>query len=188
MVFTSLGLIQCPQIYLNMKRKLLIVAAGCALAWQYLSQTAEEVNDMATDINSFRDLAVKYGDRYQIHPALILAHMKVESNFKADAKSPINSNGTRDYGLMQINDINLEPYGLTVITVMDPERNIEAACKIMVANRNYLVSKKGRADLNDMISAYNQGVGRTVRNGILNALYVGKVLTWYNVYKTKGVA
>ena len=47
-----------------------------------------------------------------------------------------NTNGTYDYGLAQVNTINLSWTGLTPVTAMDPCKNIAAAAKVLFAKYN----------------------------------------------------
>ncbi len=63
---------------------------------------------------------------------MVLAIMWRESLFQADAVG-VNTNGTRDSGLMQINDINrqwlFEEYGIE--NLLDPYQNIDAGTTIL---------------------------------------------------------
>lgn len=71
---------------------------------------------------------VQYGLEYE----LVLAIMWRESRFVEDAVN-INSDGTQDSGIMQINDINkswlLEKYGID--DLMDPYQNIRAGTAML---------------------------------------------------------
>lgn len=60
----------------------------------------------------------------------------VESHFQTDAVG-VNRNGTKDWGLMQINETNFHWLGLTPETVLDPCTNIAAGAKALMAYSAY---------------------------------------------------
>lgn len=74
-----------------------------------------------------------------------------ESNFNPAAVSPANTNGTRDYGLMQINQVNFQALGLSPVTALDPERSVAAAARLLVQ-----LEPKAR-NVADLFSMYNAG-------------------------------
>lgn len=59
----------------------------------------------------------------------------VESGLRADAVSPPNRNGTRDFGLMQINSIHIGKPGfpVTVEEALQPCPNLRAGVRILAA-------------------------------------------------------
>lgn len=81
-----------------------------------------------------------------------------ESRYNADAISPPNRNGSRDYGLLQINERNFALYGVNARTVMDPCTNIR------IGATHYIYG----------LAIYNAGAGN-VKGGRANG-YVDKVL------------
>ena len=94
---------------------------------------------------------------------LVLALMWRESTFRIDAIG-VNRNGTRDTGLMQINDVNhgwlRERYG--IYNLMDPRQNIDAGTMILAD----LLSRYSEAQA---LVAYQFGEGgmlRMVRDGV----------------------
>jgi len=130
-----------------------------------------------------KDAASKYG----LDPLIILAIAKAESNLIASAVSKPNKNGTKDYGLMQINEINLEFVGATKDTILNPKTNIFGGAHLLNHKRTYILQKLGRITTQMLISSYNQGEGATVKRGIMaNAAYVAKVWYWYGIYKLRG--
>jgi soluble lytic murein transglycosylase-like protein len=63
---------------------------------------------------------------YNINPKLLKAIAKIESNFNPKAIR-VNKNGTKDYGIMQINSIHfreLSVFGIGEHNIMDPRTNI----------------------------------------------------------------
>lgn len=70
----------------------------------------------------------KAGTYYNIPPLLIKNIAQIESAGNPNAIR-INDNGTRDYGLMQINSIHfkrLERWGINERNILDPQINIYA--------------------------------------------------------------
>lgn len=112
---------------------------------------------------------------------LIFAIIKVESNFKVFAVNT-NTNGSRDYGLMQVNERNLQFVNQTATSIFNPESNIDSGVKLLADARQSLGDTLTTQRL---ISAYNQGAPKTLRDGIRNFAYVAKVSLWYFVYKLK---
>lgn len=90
-------------------------------------------------------------DEMQVDYDLILAVMWKESRFQTDAVH-VNSNGTRDSGIMQINDINSEwmAQKLEITDLMDPRQNIRAGVTIIAG----FVHRYG---IHDGVMAYNLG-------------------------------
>ncbi len=74
------------------------------------------------------------GKQYDIPPLLLKNIAKIESNLNPKAMC-INKNGTKDYGLMQINTIHLKrlqtQYGITQEQLMQPKTNIYAGAQIL---------------------------------------------------------
>ncbi len=74
------------------------------------------------------------GEQYHIPPLLLKNIAKIESNLNPNAIC-INTNGTKDYGLMQINTIHLKrlhkQYGVTEEMLMQPKTNIYAGAQLL---------------------------------------------------------
>jgi len=77
----------------------------------------------------------KSSAKYQIHPHVVYAIAKSESGFNPAALSKINKNGSRDHGIMQINDWWLEKvlwkYGVKKADLYDACHNIEIGTWIL---------------------------------------------------------
>jgi soluble lytic murein transglycosylase-like protein len=79
---------------------------------------------------------IEAGRQYNISPDLLKAIAKVESNFKADAINK-NSNGSFDYGIMQINSSWYRKLGHDLwISLGDPCTNIKTGAWILKDNIN----------------------------------------------------
>ena len=93
---------------------------------------------------------------------LVLALMWRESSFRVEAIG-VNRNGTRDSGLMQINDVNQgwlrERYG--IYNLMDPLQNIDAGTLILAD----LLSRHGEAHALVAYQFGEAGMQRLVREG-----------------------
>lgn len=81
---------------------------------------------------AFDDLFAKYGKEYGVDPRLLKTIAIKESRLDPNAQSPLNANGTRDYGLMQHNSRYLESRGIT--NWRDPEQSIRAAAELLSKN------------------------------------------------------
>lgn len=87
-----------------------------------------------------------------ISPNLLHALAWHESRFNPAAVGAVNSNGTRDYGLMQINSVNLAPNGLTPSSALsDVNGNVRAAVAVLQDG------EPNAKSLPDLISIYNAG-------------------------------
>lgn len=149
----------------------LVLGAG-AVAWLILKTKSD--NDSASIFN-FKGL----GSKYDIPPNLLKAIAKVESGLNPSAVSKPNSNGTRDYGLMQINSKTFQKMGVDISLWLNAEKNIETACKYLASTKRELGDL---FSLETWVSSYNIGVPTLKRVGIVNPGYTGKVLFYYNLY------
>lgn len=81
----------------------------------------------------YMPLFKKYGQEYKIPAELLWAIAKTESRFNANAINK-NTNGSSDYGLMQINSIHkswLEKSGISINDLYNPAINIKVGAKIL---------------------------------------------------------
>ena len=72
-----------------------------------------------------------------LDPTMIVGISKHESGLDPMRISPPNPNGSRDYGLMQINDRNFRWLGLTEQTALDPCQSIAAAARLLMSFSRY---------------------------------------------------
>ena len=112
---------------------------------------------------------------------LVLALMWRESHFRVDAVG-YNSNGTRDSGIMQINDVNKswlsDRYGVT--DLMDPYQNIIAGTAMLA---EYMETYQ---DETIALMAYNYGkagMQQKVSQGITTSQHVKAALEQRDTFK-----
>lgn len=100
---------------------------------------------------SYSSYITKYAKENELDPYLVIAMIKQESNFVADARSPYAG------GLMQLTELTATEYankmGLTDYDYMDPETNIQIGCYVLSS----LIERYG--DVNTALAAYNAGMG-----------------------------
>ena len=160
------------------------VSAGDSDNYEYITELDLYLDDFIAlssyyswlDSNRYR-LIYKYSKVHDVSPKLVCAVINVESSGK-NVISRKNSNGTRDYGIMQINDTHLESsFFESKNDLLDVEKNIAFGCRYLglcsvKATKNNVVS------YTDVIRLYNQGINGN-REYYKNYNYVLKV---YNNY------
>ena len=106
--------------------------AGIAVAIEAAEELPNPAEVLAeakqAEINGYIE---RYSELYDIDADLTRAIIQVESDGVITAFN-VNSNGSRDYGLMQINDCNHEwlETELGITDRYDPRQNIRAGCYI----------------------------------------------------------
>jgi len=117
---------------------------------------------------------------WRLDPNMLRAIAKTEN----DALDPIaigrpNKNGTRDYGLMQINEITGAHFGETKASLLDPEVSIKTAAVYLDSLRAELGTM-----FNDFawVGSYNAGAPAVKKHGIVNPDYVAKVFFHWQMY------
>ncbi len=112
--------------------------------------------------------------RYKIPAPLLKAIALVESNNQTDAINGNNSDGSKDFGLMQINSQHLErlkPYRITApVLLQNSCANIHVGAWILAEN---LVTTKG--NLWAAVGAYNAGFSTKPKVNRIRRQYVAKV-------------
>lgn len=100
---------------------------------------------------SYSSYITRYAHENDLDPYLVIAVIKQESNFVADARSPYAG------GLMQLTEVTADEYagklGLTNYNYMDPETNVKIGCYVL----SCLIEKYDCVDT--ALAAYNAGVG-----------------------------
>ncbi len=162
----------------------------------------------------FRYLYLAAGRQYDVDPDLLHATAVHESGDdptlrglqeNPNAIGRPNTNGTRDYGLMQINESNFATLGLDATSAMDPVRSVDAAARLLSGTKRL---NPGRTGLDER-SVYNAGWRTKLVNGArvldrdaqgrpqvrigadgayLNLAYVMSVGSWWLLIKTAGLA
>jgi soluble lytic murein transglycosylase-like protein len=128
----------------------------------------------------FEDKFKLTGDRYAIDPNLLIAIAKVESNFNPAAVSKPNANGTRDYGIMQINEKTAQHYGFDPPSLVDNVGDsLTVAARLLTDVRHELGNAFSHRTL---IAAYNAGAPAILARGIFNTVYVSHVAYEWTLY------
>ena len=100
---------------------------------------------------AYSEFIVKYADEYDLDPFLVMAVIKVESNFVPEAESPYAA------GLMQLTEEtarwNAGKLDIDDYNYLDPETNIKIGCHYL----RHLIDKYGNIDT--ALAAYNAGMG-----------------------------
>lgn len=147
----------------------------------------------------WRDVIEAAGGAAGVDPNELHAIALHETGGKMDPTlvSAPNANGTRDYGLFQINDTNLARFGLTGDRWKDPRASADAAAALIVANRSSAIALAGQPlGFFDELAAYNAGLstlhpGRPkldARGAYINQAYVREVSAWYGLVILASVA
>lgn len=124
------------------------------------------------------------GQKYNIDPAWIKAHIKAESNWDVNASRFEVHKTDASWGLMQLllataREV-LGQSDLTTTQLINPRTNIEAGTKYL----SQLWARYG--NMRDAIAAYNAGSPRLIQGKYVNQDYVDKVTKNYNIYKALG--
>lgn len=138
----------------------LLVAAGAAL-----------VSDHGP--TPWDELFSHYGAAHDVPRNLLRAIARVESSLNPAARSPLNSNGTRDYGLMQINSSTAVLMKRDVARLLEADYSIETAALLLASIRRELGD---RFDTFSWAAAYNAGSPAIRVRGIFNVGYVSQVV------------
>jgi hypothetical protein len=107
--------------------------------------------------SSVQQMIVNAANQYGVPPSIALGIAAHESGFNPTATN-VNTNGTTDYGVMQLNTSVLQTYGLTPAQAFDPQTNIDTAMQLLGG----YISKYGSIDT--ALQAYASGAG-TVDSG-----------------------
>ena len=116
-----------------------------------------------------------YGDSKSLPPNLLRAIAQVESGGNPKAVN-VNKDGSRDYGLMQINERTALTFGHDLNTLYDPDVSIRIASKLLNSIKaEFRTALKRDPTLDELIASYNVGGPTVRRRGIINRGYVDKV-------------
>lgn len=132
-----------------------LVAVGFAAACVIFgSMGGQKIGEKVSEIKypvSYSGYITKYASKNDLDPYLVIALIKQESNFVADARSKYAG------GLMQLTEVTATEYaaklGLKSYNYMDPETNIQIGCYVLSS----LIERYGNVDT--ALAAYNAGVG-----------------------------
>jgi len=162
-----------------------------AAVWAAIGASAVALVARVTVPRAYLPLFQETGKAFGVDPALLRALAWRESNFDPNAVGVKNRNGTRDYGLMQINESNFAALGLTSSDWNDPGANLAAAAKLLVS------IEKSNKSVSDTVAVYNAGpssvAGRvggpklTASGDYVNQAYVFDVWVRYFMVKLSGI-
>lgn len=96
--------------------------------------------------------------QYGVSPQLALGIASHESAFNPNAVNSANANGTKDWGVMQLNDTTVQTFGVS--DPLDPQQNIDAGMKLLAQ-----LSAKYNGDPTDILWAYMSGSGNVNPSG-----------------------
>lgn len=112
--------------------------------------------------------------------SLLRALARKESGFRADAVGAVNSNGSRDYGLMQINDATARSMGLDVGQLLEPRYCIHAAAGLLLRIKRELGTAYSSQT---WVAAYNAGSPAILKRGVFNVAYTSEVSWHWQLYR-----
>lgn len=131
----------------------------------------EKINEIKYPVK-YSNFITKYAQDNDLDPYLVIALIKQESNFVADARSEYAG------GLMQLTEVTAAEYarklGLENYNYMDPETNIKIGCFVLAS----LIEKYDNIDT--ALAAYNAGIGN-VDGWLGNPDYSNDGKTLYNI-------
>ena len=132
---------------------------------------SEKINEIKYPVK-YSNYIVKYAEENELDPYLVIALIKQESNFVADARSKYAG------GLMQLTEETATEYAkkleLETYNYMDPETNIKIGCFVLAS----LIDKYENVDT--ALAAYNAGIGN-VDTWLKNPDYSSDGKTLYNI-------
>jgi soluble lytic murein transglycosylase-like protein len=107
---------------------------------------------MAYTTQQIQQMIVDAANQYGVPPNIALGIASHESGFNPNAINSNNPNGTKDWGVMQLNDTTVQTMG--VQNPLDPQQNIDAGVQLL---SNLLNRYNG--DVNSALWAYASGPG-----------------------------
>lgn len=168
----------------KLKIEMADLTAGITQLYKEISLEIEKHNTVASilpeNLHYTIPIIIQESEKNNLDPVYVLAVIDKESNFKPNAIN-INTDGSRDMGLMQINEGTLPylakalGYSATQETAFDPVKNIKMGCYYLGEH-----NQRFNGDLYLTATAYNAGQRTALagRNG-----YSESVVTLYNEYK-----
>ncbi len=104
----------------------------------------------------YKDIVFEQSQKYNIDPYMVYAIIKVESDFKVDAKSHKDAKGlmqlTDKTALWGAEELDLEDFNIS--EVYEPDTNIQLGCWYLS-----VLNKEFNNDIDLVLAAYNGGSG-----------------------------
>lgn len=133
----------------------------------------------------FDELYEKHGKTFDVPKNLLRAIGRVESNHDPTAIGPPNTNGTRDFGLMQINSRTARDLGIAQPSdLLAPDLNVHTAARLLSLMRTELGD---RFSPFTWVASYNAGTPAIKRRGIFNQSYASRVMWHWQLYELGGL-
>lgn len=135
---------------------------------------------------NLKALVAGVANQYGVEPALVFAHIHVESSWNPMAQRGEPRIGDASWGLMQVLQKTARQISgnknLTVSELLKPETNVLIGVKYIAQNL-----KRYNNDYDKAIAAYNAGSARYKKDGsFINQDYVNKVKRWLTFYRAEG--
>lgn len=149
---------------------LMILAGAAALAWI--------VKDHLT--TPYDPLFEAAADKHALPSNLLRAIARVESDFQRMARDPKTgdyANGSHDTGMMQVNSKTAVHYGFSDADMLDPAKNVECACRLLVDLRRELGTR-----LSDYTLAASYNVGSDLLPAAQATEYGARVMFHWQLY------
>jgi uncharacterized membrane protein (UPF0127 family) len=115
------------------------------------STRARGMGQTTASPNTIAQMIVNAANTYGVPPAIALGVASHESGFNPNATN-VNTNGTTDYGVMQLNSTTVQTLGIS--NPLDPQTNINAGVQLL---GQYLQQYGGNTSL--ALQAYASGPG-----------------------------
>ncbi len=136
--------------------------------------------------DNLKQIATNVAQKYGVDPALVFAHIQVESSWNPQAYRSEPQINDASWGLMQLLLKTARSISgnssLTASELLNPETNIDLGTRYIAQQM-----KRYNNNVDDAIAAYNAGSARRKSDGIyINQDYVDKVNKWYKIYKAEG--
>lgn len=145
-------------------KKLKITEQELGVAYNSLQELYYECDTYLHNI----DIIHRYSVEYDVPIEVILAIMKIESNFNESALSHTN-----DYGLMQINEVHLKELE-NKLDILEIDKNVECGVSLLSS------LKKEKDELHFIFNSYNMG-----QRGYMD--YIKKTGRISREYSKKGI-
>jgi soluble lytic murein transglycosylase-like protein len=145
---------------------------------QELGESYNMLMDLYVEVDEYIqqiDVITAYANAYQIPAEVVIAIMKIESNFNPDVIGRTN-----DYGLMQINEVNLKHLE-NKLEALNISTNVEIGTTILSGLYNE------SNELEYILNSYNMGKGGYMdyvqRTGEVSRAYSRKGIEYINILK-----
>ena len=145
---------------------------------QEVEENYEKMLQMVLELETYTeslDIIFRKAGEYDVPPEVVLAIMKLESNYDVNAISKTN-----DYGIMQINEYHLRNFD-DKMEALDLSKNIECGVSLLSS-----LQQESR-DMHYILNSYNMGpVGYQnyiARTGEVSRNYSRKVIEYIKILK-----